>query len=91
MNCPHRLVMPDSAFLWRSAAISSGSLAQHAQRDHSGRCRSLFGRGSGPVYDHHVHGGVIEAKRRARPGAPEVPVTVVRWAAVFRSGPSTSS
>ncbi|MEP9378018.1 ribonuclease J [Aquabacter sp. CN5-332] len=81
------LVLPDIRFLEAEKKNIEGLLLTHGHEDHVGAVLDLWPRLKCPVYTTRFTAGLLEAKRWAEPGAPNVPITIIRAGAPFRLGP----
>ena len=69
------LVMPDIRYLIEERRNLAGIVLTHAHEDHFGALLDLWPRLKVPVYATPFTAALLEAKRQAEPGAPEIPVT----------------
>ncbi|MFG1463619.1 ribonuclease J [Xanthobacter sp. DSM 24535] len=81
------LVLPDIRFLEKEKANIVGLILTHGHEDHVGAVLDLWPRLKCPVYTTAFTAGLLEAKRWGEPGAPNIPVTVVRAGARTHIGP----
>lgn len=81
------LVLPDIRFLEAEKKNIEGLLLTHGHEDHVGAVLDLWPRLKVPVYTTRFTAGLLEAKRWAEPGAPNIPITVVRAGEPFQLGP----
>lgn len=81
------LIMPDIAYLEEERTNLAGIVITHAHEDHFGALLDLWPRLRVPVYATAFTAGLLAAKRAGHPGAPEVPVTIVRPGERRRIGP----
>ena len=72
------LIMPDTRFIEAQRKHLKGLVITHAHEDHIGAIADLWPRLQCPVYATPFAAAMLEAKRFAEPGAPKVPVHVVR-------------
>ncbi|MCZ0738493.1 ribonuclease J [Phreatobacter sp. AB_2022a] len=72
------LIMPDTRFIEAQRKQLKGLVITHAHEDHIGAIADLWPRLQCPVYATPFAAAMLEAKRFAEPGAPKVPVQVVR-------------
>ena len=72
------LIMPDTRFIEAQRKQLKGLVITHAHEDHIGAIADLWPRLQCPVYATPFAAAMLEAKRFAEPGAPKVPVHVVR-------------
>ena len=81
------LVIPDISFIEKMRANLVGLVITHAHEDHIGAIADLWPRLSCPIYATRFGAALLEAKRLAEPGAPDVPITVVAQGASIAIGP----
>ncbi|TCT01534.1 ribonuclease J [Aquabacter spiritensis] len=81
------LILPDIRFLEAERANIEGLILTHGHEDHVGAVLDLWPRLKCPVYTTRFTAGLLEAKRWAEPGAPNVPITVVRPGTPIQIGP----
>ncbi len=81
------LVMPDIRFLAEERRDLRGIVLTHAHEDHFGALLDLWPHLRVPVYATPFTAALLDAKLRAEPGAPDIPVTVVQLGARFAVGP----
>jgi len=81
------LVMPDIGFLVEQKKNLLGIVLTHAHEDHFGALLDLWPRLQVPVYATPFTAALIEAKRLAEPGAPEIAVKTVPLKARVALGP----
>ncbi|MGQ0445044.1 MAG: ribonuclease J [Beijerinckiaceae bacterium] len=81
------LIIPDASFIERMRADLAGLVITHGHEDHIGAIADLWPRLSCPVYATRFAAALMEAKRLAEPGAPDVPITVVAQGASVAIGP----
>lgn len=81
------LVLPDIRFLEREAKSIEGLILTHGHEDHVGAVLDLWPRLKCPIFTTRFTAGLLEAKRFAEPGAPKLPITVVRAGEPFDLGP----
>ena len=81
------LVLPDIRFLEAEKKNIEGLLLTHGHEDHVGAVLDLWPRLKVPVYTTRFTAGLLEAKRWAEPGAPNIPITVVRAGERLKIGP----
>ena len=72
------LIMPDIAYLEEERTNCAGIVITHAHEDHFGALLDLWPRLRLPVYASAFTAGLLAAKRAGHPGAPEIPVTIVK-------------
>lgn len=83
------LVMPDIRFLEEEVDNLRGIVITHAHEDHYGALLQLWPRLKVDVWMTPFTAGLLEAKRQAEAGAPEVPVIIYRAGDTFTVGPFT--
>jgi len=71
------LIMPDIRFLVEERRNLVGLVLTHAHEDHYGALIDLWPRLKVPLYATPFTAALLEAKRLAEPGAPEIPVIIV--------------
>ncbi|MGH6761487.1 MAG: ribonuclease J [Phyllobacterium sp.] len=81
------LILPDIRFLLSERHNLRGIVITHAHEDHYGALLDLWPKLKVPVYGTPFTAGLLEAKREAEFGAPEIPVTVFRAGEKFSVGP----
>ena len=81
------LVLPDIRFLEAEKKNIEGLLLTHGHEDHVGAVLDLWPRLKVPVYTTRFTAGLLEAKRWAEPGAPNIPISVVRAGERLQLGP----
>lgn len=72
------LVFPDIAYLEEERTNLAGIVITHAHEDHFGALLDLWPRLRVAVYASPFTAGLLAAKRAGHPGAPDIPVTIVR-------------
>ena len=80
------LIMPDIRYLLEERHNLLGLVLTHAHEDHFGAVLDLWPRLRVPVYATPFTAALFDAKRLAEPGAPDVPINVVRLGARFNLG-----
>ncbi|SHE56779.1 ribonuclease J [Kaistia soli DSM 19436] len=81
------LIFPDIAYLEEERTNLAGIVITHAHEDHFGALLDLWPRLRVPVYASPFTAGLLAAKRAGHPGAPEIPVTIVRPGERLNIGP----
>lgn len=81
------LVLPDIRFLEREAKSIEGLVLTHGHEDHVGAVLDLWPRLKCPIFTTRFTAGLLEAKRFAEPGAPKLPITIIRAGHPFDLGP----
>src|SRR6202051_5236867 len=71
------LIMPDIRFLVEERRNLVGLVLTHAHEDHYGALIDLWPRLKVPLYATPFTAALLEAKRLAEPGAPDIPVIIV--------------
>ncbi|WP_018185405.1 ribonuclease J [Kaistia granuli] len=71
------LVLPDIRYLVEERDFIEAIVITHAHEDHFGALLDLWPRLRVPVYASPFTAGLLNAKRAAQPGAPEIPITIV--------------
>ncbi len=72
------LVLPDIAFAEKERKNLAGIIITHAHEDHFGALASLWPRLGAPVYMTEFAAGLLEIRRLQEPGAPKIPITIVK-------------
>lgn len=80
------LIMPDIRFLAEERKNLAGIVLTHAHEDHFGAVLDLWPQLRVPVYATPFTAALLEAKRQAEPGAPEIPVKVIPLGGRFKVG-----
>src|SRR5882724_9805845 len=81
------LVLPDIRFLVEERRNLVGIVLTHAHEDHFGALIDLWPQLRVPIYATPFTAALLEAKRLGEPGAPEIPVNVVKLGSRFALGP----
>ena len=81
------LIIPDPSFIEKMRADLAGLVITHGHEDHIGAIADLWPRLLCPVYATRFAAALLEAKRLAEPGAPDVQITVVAHGAAIAIGP----
>ena len=81
------LILPDIRYLEAEKHNLRGIVITHAHEDHFGALLDLWPRLKVPVYATPFTAGLLEAKRQAEVGAPEIPITVYKAGQSFEVGP----
>ena len=71
------VVLPDIRYLEEERDFIEAIVITHAHEDHFGALLDLWPRLRVPVYASAFTAGLLNAKRAAQPGAPEIPITIV--------------
>ncbi len=72
------IVMPDISFIEKERGTLAGIVITHAHEDHFGALATLWPKLGAPVYMTEFAANLLEVRRLQEPGAPKIPVTVVR-------------
>jgi ribonuclease J len=81
------LILPDPTFIERNKKDLLGLVITHAHEDHVGAIAALWPRLGCPVYATKFAAGLLHTRRLAEPGAPDVPIKVVKQGARLTLGP----
>jgi ribonuclease J len=81
------LIVPDISFIEKMRGDLVGLVITHAHEDHIGAVADLWPKLECNLYATRFAAALLEAKRLAEPGAPEVPITVVAQGASVAIGP----
>jgi ribonuclease J len=81
------LILPDIRYLVEERKNLVGIVLTHAHEDHFGALIDLWPRLKVPVYATPFSAALLEAKCASEPGAPNIPVTVVKPGSRFQAGP----
>jgi ribonuclease J len=81
------LVMPDLGFIERVKKDLVGLIITHAHEDHIGALADLWPSLGVQVYASPFSAGLAEARRLGEPGAPKVPIQIVRPGSRVMIGP----
>ena len=81
------LIVPDIGFIEKMRGDLAGLVITHAHEDHIGAVADLWPQLECKLYATRFAASLLEAKRLAEPGAPEVPVTIVAQGAAVTIGP----
>jgi ribonuclease J len=81
------LMVPDISFIEKMRGDLAGLVITHAHEDHIGAIADLWPRLSCQLYATRFAASLLEAKRLAEPGAPDVPITIVAQGAAVAIGP----
>ena len=71
------VVLPDIRYMVEERDFIDAIIITHAHEDHFGALLDLWPRLRVPVYASPFTAGLLNAKRAAQPGAPEIPITIV--------------
>ena len=81
------LLLPDIRYLVEERKNLAGIVLTHAHEDHFGALLDLWPQLKVPVYATPFSAALIAAKCASEPGAPKIPVTVVKLGSRFNVGP----
>lgn len=81
------LIVPDTSFLDKIRQDLVGLVITHAHEDHIGAIADLWPRLGCQLYATNFAASLLQAKRLAEPGAPEVPITLVKQGASISLDP----
>jgi ribonuclease J len=81
------LIMPDVGFIEKVKKDLVGVIITHAHEDHIGALADLWPSLGAPVYASPFAAGLAEARRFGGPGAPRIPIEIVRPGARVMIGP----
>jgi ribonuclease J len=72
------LILPDTAFIEKERKNLAGIVITHAHEDHFGALAALWPKLGAPVYMTPFAADLLEVRRLGEPGAPKIPVKVVK-------------
>ncbi len=81
------LILPDIRYLVEERKNLAGIVLTHAHEDHFGALIDLWSQLKVPVFTTPFSAALLEAKCAGEPGAPKIPVTVVKLGSRFNVGP----
>ena len=81
------LIMPDVGFIEKVKKDLAGIILTHAHEDHIGALAELWPSLGAQVYASPFAAGLAEARRLGEPGAPKIPIQIVKPGARFAIGP----
>ncbi|MEJ2435248.1 MAG: ribonuclease J, partial [Pseudolabrys sp.] len=81
------LLLPDIRYLVEERKNLAGIVLTHAHEDHFGALLDLWPQLKVPVFATPFSAALLEAKCAGEPGAPKIPVTVVKRDSRFNIGP----
>jgi len=81
------LILPDIRYLVEERKNLAGIVLTHAHEDHFGALIDLWPQLKVPVFATPFSAALLEAKCASEPGAPKIPVTVVKLGSRFNVGP----
>jgi ribonuclease J len=80
-------ILPDITYLEQRRKNLAGIVITHAHEDHFGALFDFWPRLKAPVYMTPFAAGLLAAKRASEPGAPDIPVTIVKQGGRVQVGP----
>ncbi len=81
------LILPDIRYLIEERKNLAGIVLTHAHEDHFGALLDLWPQLKVPVFATPFSAALLEAKCANEPGAPKIPVTIVKLGSRFNVGP----
>ena len=81
------LIFPDIRYLVQERKNLAGLVLTHAHEDHYGALIDLWPQLKVPVYATPFTAALLKAKCANEPGAPDIPVTIVKLGSRFNIGP----
>ena len=81
------LILPDIRYLMEERKNLAGIILTHAHEDHFGALLDLWPQLKVPVFATPFSAALLEAKCASEPGAPKIPVTIVKLGSRFNIGP----
>jgi ribonuclease J len=81
------LILPDIRYLIEERKNLAGIVLTHAHEDHFGALLDLWPQLKVPVFATPFSAALLEAKCASEPGAPKIPVTIVKLGSRFNVGP----
>ncbi len=81
------LILPDIRYLVEERKNLAGIVLTHAHEDHFGALLDLWPHLKVPVFATPFSAALLEAKCASEPGAPKIPVTIVKLGSRFNVGP----
>jgi ribonuclease J len=81
------LILPDIRYLVEERKNLAGIVLTHAHEDHFGALIDLWPQLKVPVFATPFSAALLEAKCAGEPGAPKIPVTIVKRDSRFNVGP----
>ena len=81
------LILPDIRYLVAERKNFAGIVLTHAHEDHFGALLDLWPQLKVPVFATPFSAALLEAKCASEPGAPKIPVTIVKLGSRFKVGP----
>ena len=80
-------VLPDIRFLLERKDGLQGIAITHAHEDHYGALFDFWPQLEAPVFMTPFAAGLLQAKRAGEPGAPKIPVRIVKQGGTVKAGP----
>ncbi len=81
------LILPDIRYLMQERKNLAGLILTHAHEDHYGALIELWPQLKVPVFATPFTAALLKAKCANEPGAPDIPVTIVKLGSRFKIGP----
>ncbi|HEY4142742.1 MAG TPA: ribonuclease J [Pseudolabrys sp.] len=81
------LILPDVRYLVSERKHLAGLVLTHAHEDHYGAMIDIWPKLKCPVFATPFTAALLAAKCRNEPGAPDIPVTIVKLGSRFKVGP----
>jgi ribonuclease J len=81
------LILPDPVFIEKNRKDLLGIVITHAHEDHVGAIAALWPRLGCPVYATAFATGLLQTRRLAEPGAPKIPLQIVKQGDRLKLGP----
>src|SRR5512144_2407632 len=81
------LILPDIRYLVEERKNVTGLVLTHAHEDHFGALLELWPQLKIPIFATPFTAALLEAKCASEPGAPKIPVTIVKLGSRFKVGP----
>jgi ribonuclease J len=81
------LILPDIRYLMEERKNLAGIVLTHAHEDHFGALLDLWPQLKVPVFATPFSAALLEAKCASEPGAPKIPITIVKLGSRFNVGP----
>ena len=81
------LILPDIRYLIEERKNLAGIVLTHAHEDHFGALLDLWPQLKVPVFATPFSAALLEAKCVSEPGAPKIPITIVKLGSRFNVGP----
>ncbi len=80
------LILPDTKFIEEQRKNLAGIVITHAHEDHFGALATLWPKLGAPVYMTEFAAGLLEIRRLQEPGAPKIPITIVKQGSRVKIG-----